>query len=192
MLKCSHASRSLINIQFYVQGSCDKDTEIECDYFQSEILLDSGHQDMHSCKSNDVSYQIDFTEDVVSSNQLKSGEVKLCILKDAMGGILSLDDFKFIDVPHVMNGSANAIIGTRKVLVLRVKATDTETKHSASELSAKIFGGGKDRLNMGSQFIACSLGQLKFEAFAGSRKRRKGCERCRYNKYSNCHQRVSV
>jgi len=150
------------------KGSCDKDTEIECDYFQSKILLDSGHQDMHRCKSNDVSYQIDFTEDVVSSNQLKSGEVKLCILKDAMGSILSLDDFKFIDVPHVMNGSTHAMIGTRKVLVLRVKATDTETKHSPSELSAKIFGGGKDRLNMGSQFIACSLGQLKFEAFAGS------------------------
>ena len=51
----------------------------------------------------------------------------------------------------------------RKVLVLRIVASDKTTNATEAELSNKVFGGGGDVLNLKSQFNRCSNGQVQFE-----------------------------
>jgi hypothetical protein len=51
----------------------------------------------------------------------------------------------------------------KKVLVLRIVASDIETNATEAELSNKIFGTSGDVLNLKSQYNRCSNGQIQFE-----------------------------
>lgn len=58
---------------------------------------------------------------------------------------------------------------TRRVLAIRVIASDTATSSSVDNLSSNIFGtGGIDNINLKSRYEACSNGDLKMEPFEGS------------------------
>eukprot|EP00980_Cylindrotheca_fusiformis_P016027 scaffold4715_cov115-Cylindrotheca_fusiformis.AAC.11 len=53
--------------------------------------------------------------------------------------------------------------GTKRVLVVRVIATDSTTTATESELASDIFGDDGDILNMKSQYYDCSFGKLQME-----------------------------
>jgi hypothetical protein len=58
--------------------------------------------------------------------------------------------------------------GTKTVLALRVEAPDSTTSSSEVVISDKIFGTGGDKINLKSQYAACSHDQLNFIAAAGN------------------------
>jgi hypothetical protein len=51
----------------------------------------------------------------------------------------------------------------KKVLVLRIVASDKQTTATEAELANKIFGASGDVLNLKSLYNQCSNGQLQFE-----------------------------
>lgn len=53
-------------------------------------------------------------------------------------------------------------IGTKSLLVVRVRATNGETTPSEAQLANDVFGDGGDVNNMRSQYLACSYGKLEF------------------------------
>ncbi|CAJ1928705.1 unnamed protein product [Cylindrotheca closterium] len=53
-------------------------------------------------------------------------------------------------------------IGVKKVLVVRVQATNSVTSLSEDQLSSDIFGGNGDVNNLRSQYYDCSYGKLEF------------------------------
>lgn len=56
--------------------------------------------------------------------------------------------------------------GARTVLVVRIRASNTETSVSEAQLSSDVFGGNDDEVNLRSQYLACSHGKLEFRKAA--------------------------
>jgi hypothetical protein len=54
-------------------------------------------------------------------------------------------------------------VDVRKVLVIRIVASDAQTTATEAELANKIFGASGDVLNLKSLYNQCSNGQLQFE-----------------------------
>jgi len=61
------------------------------------------------------------------------------------------------------------VTGDKKVLAVRIVATDSTTTPSFSELSDSIFGTSGDPLNFVSQYKACSYNKLRFAPTSDSR-----------------------
>ncbi len=51
---------------------------------------------------------------------------------------------------------------TRSVLIVKVIANDTQSTLSIAQLSDSVFGNQGDRVNLKSQYLACSNGKLEF------------------------------
>jgi hypothetical protein len=52
--------------------------------------------------------------------------------------------------------------GTRTVLVIRIEASNQDASYTETTLSNSIFGDGDDKVNLKSQYSACSFGKLEF------------------------------
>lgn len=61
-----------------------------------------------------------------------------------------------------------SVIGTKKVLVVRVIAQNDSTTASAANLSDSVFGTLGDTVTLKSQYSACSHGQIQFVPATGN------------------------
>jgi Gametolysin peptidase M11 len=61
------------------------------------------------------------------------------------------------------NRNLQQAVDVRKVLVLRIVASDAQTTATEAELANKIFGASGDVINLKSLYNQCSNGQLQFE-----------------------------
>ena len=61
-----------------------------------------------------------------------------------------------------------SVSGTKQVLVIRADGTDASTTSDVETISDKIFGTGEDKLNLRSQFAACSYKKLDFMPYSGA------------------------
>ena len=60
-----------------------------------------------------------------------------------------------------------AVSGTKQVLAIRANGLDTSTTSNKETISDKIFGTGGDKLNLRSQYAACSYNKLDFVPYSG-------------------------
>jgi hypothetical protein len=65
--------------------------------------------------------------------------------------------------PSDLNWNRNLATVVKKVLVLRIQASDKSTTATESQLADDVFGAAGDILNLKSQYNQCSYGQLQFE-----------------------------
>ena len=104
------------------------------------------------------------------SGELRSGQTKLDIPSDALidketytiqlqspPKLINDEDIVLRRHRHLATTS-----GTKTVLVIRVKATDGVTSISEADLANAIFGISGDKVNLKSQYLACSHGKLEF------------------------------
>ena len=57
--------------------------------------------------------------------------------------------------------------GAKQVLAIRADGLDTSTTSNKETISDKIFGTGEDKLNLRSQYKACSYDKLNFVPYSG-------------------------
>jgi hypothetical protein len=68
-----------------------------------------------------------------------------------------------ISDPSDLIWNRNLASVVKKVLVLRIEASDKSTTASETQLADDVFGAAGDVLNLKSQYNQCSYGQLQFE-----------------------------
>jgi Gametolysin peptidase M11 len=61
--------------------------------------------------------------------------------------------------------AAKQVVGTRKVLVVRVISADGQTPKTLAELSNNVFD---DAVNLKERYASCSYGKLNFEKYVGT------------------------
>jgi len=79
--------------------------------------------------------------------------------------VSDLDSIIYEDfVPNHDHGRSLAVLGTKEMLAIRVKAADATTTASKAEISDSWFGTDGDAVNLKSQYAACSYGALTCNA----------------------------
>ena len=108
----------------------------------------------------------EFIYDNFEKGSFRSGEAE--IVFPAMG-LISIDESDSITPPSIAlklkkpdptNRKLATVIGDKTVLIVRVIAKDKSTSKSESQLSDSVFGTNGDKVNLKSQFGACSKGKL--------------------------------
>ncbi len=88
-------------------------------------------------------------------------EERSLILADDLDNIQFAENKDFDK--HRERQLATTTNATRKMLAIRVKALDRETTSSEADISDNWFGTAVDKVNLKSQYQACSYGSLKVE-----------------------------
>merc|ERR1711862_342871 len=117
------------------------------------------------------------TNEIKSSSKgrgggLISGETKLSMTGATISdGVLTIPmgaqvDFKRAEIQDEMGIASTidkAVVGTKKVFVIRADAPDSSTSTNMAGLSDSVFGTNGDPVNLKSQYSECSYDQLNFE-----------------------------
>lgn len=80
---------------------------------------------------------------------------------DAPPGLLNISDEQTLTNDRRLR-NLKKTAGRKTVLVIRVRATNSVTSVSESQLADDVFGDNGDVNNLRSQYLACSYGQLEF------------------------------
>jgi Gametolysin peptidase M11 len=86
------------------------------------------------------------------------------LIEEGTVDVSGVADKTFYTPPDKSNG-ASKVLGTRKVLAVRVKSADGANPKSVAELKDNIF---TDSINLAERYASCSYNQLTMEAFSGT------------------------
>lgn len=145
-----------------------KDGKIEelvsCEFMQEDLPDDEDFQmlEVTFLQQSDID-ELDLGGEstlTVSDSTIDEAKNELMVPKGAQ---IRVDHVPEIEVAP-RNTRRLAIAGNREVLVIR----ETRTSPAGSVLSDQIFGTFGDRVNLASQYAACSYNQLTFSPWAGN------------------------